>query len=74
MPADHSQQARLISWLEVEGHTREQIERILAKIDEYDARTQHESLFDAIDRGAIDLQAIIKEVVGEIPPTDLLSV
>ncbi len=67
MPSDHSQQARLISWLEEQGHSREQIEKILAKVDEYDARTIHESLFDAIDRGEIDLEAIIKEALGEDP-------
>jgi hypothetical protein len=70
MLSDHSQQARLISWLEEQGHSREEIDKILAKVDEYDARTMHESLFDAIDRGEIDLEAIVKEALGDSPPAN----
>jgi hypothetical protein len=35
------------------------------KVAEYDARTMHESLFDAIDRGEFDLGSIIKVVLEE---------
>jgi hypothetical protein len=67
MPSDHHQQARLISWLEEQGHSEPEIQKILAKVDEYDARTVHESLFDAIDRGEIDLESIVKEALGGGP-------
>lgn len=68
MPSNHHQQARLISWLEEQGHSAPEIARIRAKVDEYDARTLHESLFDAIDRGEIDLEAIVKEALGDNSP------
>lgn len=67
MSADHHQHARLISWLEDQGHSDEEITKILAKVDQYDARTMHESVFEAIARGEIDLGAIIQEALEELP-------
>lgn len=65
MTFEHRDQARLVSWLEEQGYSDDEIEKIMAKVDEYDARTRHESLFDAIDRGEIDLAAIVKEALAE---------
>lgn len=57
--------AQLIAWLEDQGHGPEAIDRILAKLAEYDARTVHESVFDSIDSGAFDLSTIIKEALAD---------
>ncbi len=57
--------AQLISWLEDQGHDAAQIEKIMAKVEAYDSQTIHESVFDSIDSGTIDLAAIIRETVGD---------
>lgn len=67
MPIDPQDQARLINWLEDQGHSPSEIDSIMAKVAEYDAQTLHESLFDAIDRGEFDLEAIIDEALGDRP-------
>lgn len=57
--------AQLVAWLENQGHSQDEIEKILAKVAEYDAKTVHESIFDSIDEGAFDIQKIIDEALGE---------
>lgn len=57
--------AQLISWLENQGHTAAEIDKILAKVDEYDAKTTHESIFDSVDSGEFNIQAIIDEALKE---------
>jgi hypothetical protein len=70
MPIDPQDQARLINWLEDQGHAPNEIDAIMAKVAQYDARTLHESLFDAIDRGEFDLESIIDEVLRDRPAGD----
>ncbi len=57
--------AQLIAWLQDQGHSKEEIDKILAKVAEYDERTAHESVFDSIESGAFDLAAIIKEALED---------
>ena len=57
--------AQLIAWLENQGHTEQEIERILAKVTEYDAQTVHESIFDSIDSGAFDIHRLIEEALKD---------
>ena len=57
--------AELVAWLTEEGHTPLQIERILAKVAEYDSQTLHESIFDSIDAGEFNLAAIIDEALAD---------
>lgn len=57
--------AQLVSWLEDQGHTPQEIEKVLAKVAEYDKKTVHESVFDSIDSGAVDLAAIVREALAE---------
>lgn len=59
-----NQHAQLIAWLEDQGHTPAEIEKILAKVAEYDDRTMHESVFDSIGSGSLDLAKIIDEALG----------
>jgi len=63
--------AQLIAWLEDQGHNAQEIDRIMAKVAGYDERTAHESVFDSIDSGGIDLAAIIREALeDDSPPAD----
>jgi len=68
MPDSDPRQQDLITWLQEQGHTDVQIERILAKVAEYDKQTLHESIFDSINRGDFNLSTIIKEALGEASP------
>ena len=57
--------AELVGWLTERGHSPEEIAKILAKVDQYDAEMINESIFDSIDRGDFDIAAMIKEALGE---------
>ena len=57
--------AQLIAWLEDQGHSDQEIDRIMAKVASYDQRTAHESVFDSIDSGGLDLKAIIREALDD---------
>jgi hypothetical protein len=65
MSASDPRHVELVAWLTERGHSPEEIGKILAKVDEYDAGTISESIFDSIDRGDFDISAIIKEALGE---------
>ncbi len=65
MSSEETRHAQLVAWLQDQGHNEEQIEKILAKVAEYDARTVHESVFDSIDNGAFDLSSIIQEALED---------
>lgn len=58
-------QKELFDWLSSQGHDDAQIDRILAKVAEYDSQTMHESIFDSIDSGDFDIQSLIDEALGE---------
>ena len=55
----------VISWLAEQGHSPDQIEKILAKLQEYDDKTMHESLFDSISDGKFDISSIIQEALEQ---------
>lgn len=65
MSSEETRHAQLVAWLQDQGHDDAQIEKILAKVAEYDERTVHESVFDSIDSGAFDLGTIIKEALED---------
>ena len=55
----------LVAWLKEAGHSDVEVEKILAKLSEYDAQTMHESVFDSINSGKFDIASIIAEALGE---------
>lgn len=65
MFAEDPRHQELVEWLRAQGHKPDEIEKILAKVAEYDAQTLHESVFDSISRGNFDLSTIIKEALSE---------
>ena len=64
------QHAQLVAWLESQGHSPAEIEKILAKVAEYDARMVRESIFDSINSGTIDLAAIVREALADTGDPD----
>ena len=65
MSSADPRQQELVEWLREQGHTPPEIEKILAKVAEYDARTLHESIFDSINRGDFNVETIIREALGD---------
>ncbi len=63
--ADNSPENALIDWLKQKGHSAEEIDKILAKVIQYDRETNVDSVMDSIAGGSFDLQAIIDEALGE---------
>lgn len=57
--------AQLVAWLENQGHSPREIEKILAKVSEYDTQTVHESIFDSIETGAFNIKKIIGEALED---------
>ena len=57
--------AELVVWLTERGHSPEEVAKILAKVEQYDADTVSGSIFDSIGRGDFDIGAIIDEALGE---------
>lgn len=65
MSDDKPRHEEVVQWLTEQGHSSAQIEKILAKLNEYDDQTMHESLFDSINSGKFDIGSIIKEALEE---------
>ena len=65
MSTEDPRHAELISWLKGAGHSESEIEKILAKLAEYDAQTMHESVFDSIETGKFDIASLIQEALGD---------
>ncbi|MEM6472965.1 MAG: hypothetical protein AAF802_25620 [Planctomycetota bacterium] len=59
MPKDN---AHLIKHLEEQGLHDSEITRVLRKLEQLDRQTIRESVFDSIERGTFNLQAIVDEV------------
>ena len=57
------QNAQLIAWLEEQGHSVAEIEKIMVKVAEYDAQTVRESIFDSISSGTIDIEKFVREAL-----------
>ena len=57
------QNAQLIAWLEEQGHSGAEIEKIMVKVAEYDAQTVRESIFDSISSGTIDIEKFVREAL-----------
>ncbi len=52
-------------WLTDRGYPAAAIEKILERLDSYDSRVNRESVFDAMAQGELDMDALIKEALGE---------
>ena len=55
----------LTEYLRGLGQTDAEIEKIIARVRQYEVETQHDSIMDSIGNGTFDLAALIKEALGE---------
>ena len=62
---DANQYDELTEYLRGLGQTDAEIEKILARVRQYEVETQHDSIMDSIGNGTFDLAALIKEALGE---------
>jgi len=63
--AKHDEYDELTEYLRGLGQTDAEIEKILARVRQYEFETQHDSIMDSIGNGTLDLAALIKEALGE---------
>ena len=59
------QHSEIREWLAGRGYPPAAVERILTRLDEFDFKAKRDSLFDAIETGEIDIEAIIKDALKE---------
>ena len=55
----------LVEWLTERGHGEDEIKTILARVREYDEKTQHDSVMDSIGSGRMSLDALVKDALGQ---------
>jgi hypothetical protein len=55
----------LTEYLRGLGQTDAEIEKILARVRQYEVEMQHDSIMDSIGNGTLDLAKLIKEALGE---------
>jgi len=61
-PPDHTE---IRQWLAERGHSREEVERIMRQLENYDAQAVRDSIFDSIDTGQFNIEQVIREALGE---------
>ena len=52
-------------WLTDRGFLPADVEKILDHLDQYDSRINRESVFDAMEAGEFDMDALIKEALKD---------
>ncbi|MEX2092410.1 MAG: hypothetical protein WD971_07020 [Pirellulales bacterium] len=55
----------LTGYLRGLGQTDAEIQKIIARVRQYEVETQHDSIMDSIGNGTLDLAVLIKEALGE---------
>jgi hypothetical protein len=52
-------------WLAEHGYPPEAVQKILERLDNFDAKINRDSVFDAMATGELDMEALVKDVLGE---------
>ena len=47
------------------GYSSEEIQTIIKRVDDYEEKTQHDSIMDSIGTGGMDIEALVQEALGE---------
>jgi len=63
--SDEQESPELIDYLRGLGQTDAEIEKIMARVRQYEFETQHDSIMDSIGNGTFDIAKLIKEALGE---------
>lgn len=64
MPNDQ-EYPELIEYLRGLGQSEAEIEKIMARVRQYEFEIQHDSIMDSIGNGTFDIGQLIKEALGE---------
>jgi len=59
------QRPEIEGWLSERGYPPEAIAKILERLDRFDEKVNRDSVFDAMETGEFDMDALIKEALGE---------
>ena len=59
------QHPEITQWLAERGYPPAAIEKILERLDQYDSHVNRESVFDAMEKGEFDMDALIKDALGD---------
>jgi hypothetical protein len=59
------QRPEIQDWLKEHGYSAAQIAKILLKLDDFDSKINRESVFDAIETGELDMDALIKDALKD---------
>jgi hypothetical protein len=52
-------------WLAERGYPPAAITKILQRLDQFDSRVNRESVFDAMETGELDMDALIKDALKD---------
>jgi hypothetical protein len=52
-------------WLAERGYPPAAIAKILERLDHFDTKINRESVFDAMETGELDMDALIKDALGD---------
>lgn len=55
-------------WLEDQGYSSEEIEKIQGRLADYDETVVRGAMFDAINTGELDLEALIQHALNDEKP------
>ncbi len=55
----------LKDYLIEQGHGLEEIQLIIARVEDCQDMSQHDSIMDSIGTGGMDIEALVREALGE---------
>lgn len=63
--SDQDEYPELIEYLRGLGQTDAEVEKIIARVRQYEFEIQHDSIMDSIGNGTFDIAKLIKEALGD---------
>lgn len=63
--SDEQEYPELIAYLHGLGQSEAEIEKIMARVRQYEFETQHDSIMDSIGNGTFDIAKLIQEALGD---------
>lgn len=55
----------LLDYLAERGHDDQEIQTIMARVQDYEEKTQHDAIMDSIGTGGMDIEALVREALGK---------
>ena len=53
------------NWLADRGHTAEEVDKIMRRLEQFDETIVRDSIFDSMETGGFDMEAIIQQALAE---------